>query len=142
MTSRTAFGQLIDPVTGQIGATPANDAVPDAVSDADADYAWVGGARKLYEHQGSIASIEMAFTRRASRWGLLKVLVTPYLWGKQLALTYSVSVSVQRAQGTSTLECIDDHRQRLWSGSRERIGSGWGRTGSCRAAKNLDMEIH
>ncbi len=33
--------------------------MPDTISDADADYAWVGGARKLYEHQGAIASIEM-----------------------------------------------------------------------------------
>src|SRR5690606_37658064 len=49
----------IDLVTGEIGTTTADDAVPDTVTDSDADYAWVGGARKLYEHQGSIASIEM-----------------------------------------------------------------------------------
>jgi RHS repeat-associated protein len=53
------FGQPIDLATGQIGTTTADDAVPDTVTDSDADYAWVGGARKLYEHQGSIASIEM-----------------------------------------------------------------------------------
>jgi len=53
------FGQPVDPVSGQIGTTTADDAVPDTVSGADADYAWVGGHRKLYEHQGSIASIEM-----------------------------------------------------------------------------------
>jgi RHS repeat-associated protein len=53
------FGQPIDPVTGAIGTTDADDAVPDTVSGADADYGWVGGHRKLYEHQGSIASIEM-----------------------------------------------------------------------------------
>jgi RHS repeat-associated protein len=53
------FGQPIDPTTGQIGTTTADDAVPDTVTDSDADYAWVGGARKLYEHQGSIASVEM-----------------------------------------------------------------------------------
>jgi hypothetical protein len=58
-TSYDPFGQPIDPVTGQIGTTTADDAVPDTISDADADYAWVGGHRKLYEHQGSIASIEM-----------------------------------------------------------------------------------
>lgn len=54
-----AFGQPIDPVTGQIGTTTADDAVPDTITGADADYAWVGGARKRYEHQGSIAAIEM-----------------------------------------------------------------------------------
>jgi RHS repeat-associated protein len=53
------FGQPIDPATGQIGTTTADDAVPDTITDSDADYAWVGGARKLYEHHGSIASIEM-----------------------------------------------------------------------------------
>ncbi len=53
------FGQPVDPVSGQIGTTAADDAVPDTISDADADYTWVGGARKLYEHQGAIASIEM-----------------------------------------------------------------------------------
>jgi RHS repeat-associated protein len=53
------FGQPIDPATGQIGTTNADDAVPDTITDSDADYAWVGGARKLYEHHGSLASIEM-----------------------------------------------------------------------------------
>lgn len=38
------FGQPVEPVTGLIGTTIADDAVPDTVSDADADYAWVGGA--------------------------------------------------------------------------------------------------
>jgi len=53
------FGQPIDPATGQIGTTGADDAVPDTVPGSDADHAWVGGARKLYEHQGGVASIEM-----------------------------------------------------------------------------------
>jgi hypothetical protein len=53
------FGQPIGSVSGQIGTTTADDAVPDTISDAGADYAWVGGHRKLYEHQGSIAAIEM-----------------------------------------------------------------------------------
>jgi RHS repeat-associated protein len=45
--------------TGQIGTTTADDAVPDTITGSDADYAWVGGHHKLYEHQGTIASIEM-----------------------------------------------------------------------------------
>ena len=53
------FGQPIDPVTGDIGTTTADDAVPDTITGSDADYAWVGGHRKLYEHQGTIAAIEM-----------------------------------------------------------------------------------
>ena len=42
-----------------IGTITADDAVPDTITGSDADYAWVGGHRKLYEHQGSIAAIEM-----------------------------------------------------------------------------------
>ncbi|GAA1216346.1 hypothetical protein GCM10009655_14550 [Rhodoglobus aureus] len=52
------FGQPIDPVTGDIGTETADDAVTDT-SPGDADYAFVGSHRKLYEHQGSIATIEM-----------------------------------------------------------------------------------
>jgi RHS repeat-associated protein len=52
------FGQPIDPATGDIGTAAADDAVTDT-SPGDADYAWVGQYRKLYEHQGSIATIEM-----------------------------------------------------------------------------------
>ncbi|MGJ8720359.1 MAG: RHS repeat-associated core domain-containing protein [Salinibacterium amurskyense] len=52
------FGQPIDPVTGDIGTATADDAVTDT-SPGDADYAFVGQHRKLYEHQGSIATIEM-----------------------------------------------------------------------------------
>ena len=52
------FGQPIDPATGDIGTETADDAVTDT-SPGDADYAFVGQHRKLYEHQGSIATIEM-----------------------------------------------------------------------------------
>ena len=52
------FGQPIDPVTGDIGTQTSDDAVSDTLS-GDADYSWVGKHSKLYEHQGSIATIEM-----------------------------------------------------------------------------------
>jgi RHS repeat-associated protein len=52
------FGQSIDPATGDIGTTDADDAVLDT-TPGDADLAFVGGAGKLYEHGGSIATIEM-----------------------------------------------------------------------------------
>ena len=52
------FGQPIDPVTGRIGTTGADDAVIDN-AEGDADYAFVGGHRKLYEHQGSVAIVQM-----------------------------------------------------------------------------------
>jgi RHS repeat-associated protein len=53
------FGQPIDPTTGLIGTLDADDAVADTIEGSSADWAWVGGAQKLYEHQGSIATIEM-----------------------------------------------------------------------------------
>ena len=52
------WGQPIDPVTGRIGTTIADDAVIDN-APGDADYAFVGGHRKLYEHQGSVAIVQM-----------------------------------------------------------------------------------
>lgn len=58
LCSYDPFGQPIDPVTGDIGTTTADDAVPDT-QPGDTDYGWVGSNSKLYEHQGSIATIEM-----------------------------------------------------------------------------------
>ena len=52
------FGQPIDPATGNIGTNTADDAVADT-SPGQADQAWAGGAGKLYEHGGDIATIEM-----------------------------------------------------------------------------------
>ena len=52
------FGQAIDPVTGDIGTATADDAVLDT-TPGDADLAFVGGHGKLYEHGGTIATIEM-----------------------------------------------------------------------------------
>ena len=50
------FGQPIDPVTGDIGTQTADDAVTDT-TPGDADHAWVGQHQKLYENQGSVATI-------------------------------------------------------------------------------------
>ncbi|MGV3733580.1 MAG: RHS repeat-associated core domain-containing protein, partial [Microcella sp.] len=52
------FGQPIDPDTGRIGTQAADDAVIDN-AQGDADYAFVGAHRKLYEHQGSVAIVQM-----------------------------------------------------------------------------------
>jgi RHS repeat-associated protein len=52
------FGQPIDPTTGEIGTPDADDAVPDTLP-GDADYGWVGANSKLYEHESTIATIEM-----------------------------------------------------------------------------------
>lgn len=52
------FGQPIDPITGNIGTTMADDSGPDTLT-GDADYGWLGQHAKLSEHQSSIATIEM-----------------------------------------------------------------------------------
>jgi RHS repeat-associated protein len=52
------FGQAIDPVTGDIGTQAADDAITDT-TPGDADHAWVGQHQKLYEHQGTVATIQM-----------------------------------------------------------------------------------
>jgi RHS repeat-associated protein len=53
------FGQPIDPVTGNLGTLTADDATANTVNGSDASYAWLGSHEKLYEHQGTIATIEM-----------------------------------------------------------------------------------
>lgn len=57
-SSYDPFGQPIDPVSHDIGTKTGDDAVADT-APGEADYAWVGGARKLYEHQGTVATVEM-----------------------------------------------------------------------------------
>ncbi|MCO5294365.1 MAG: hypothetical protein M9882_05615 [Homoserinimonas sp.] len=52
------FGQPIDPNTGLIGTTTADEAVPDNLP-GDADHGYTGQHLKLYEHAGSIATVEM-----------------------------------------------------------------------------------
>jgi len=52
------FGQPIDPATGNIGTATADDAVPDNLP-GDADHAFVGQHQKLYEHQGTVATIQI-----------------------------------------------------------------------------------
>ncbi|MCC6854417.1 MAG: hypothetical protein IT189_00005, partial [Microbacteriaceae bacterium] len=56
-TSYDPFGQPIA-ANGDIGTQAADDSIPDT-SPGDADYGYVGAHDKLYEHQGSVATIEM-----------------------------------------------------------------------------------
>lgn len=52
------FGQILDPITGDLGTNTANDAGPDN-QPSDADNTWVGQHQKMYEHAATIAAIEM-----------------------------------------------------------------------------------
>ena len=53
------FGQPVDPLSGSIGTIAAADAVADSQKNSDADYSWLGGNQKLFEHAGGFAAIEM-----------------------------------------------------------------------------------
>jgi RHS repeat-associated protein len=53
------FGQPIDPSTGNIGSTLADDSTANAVGGSETSYGWLGSHEKLYDHQGSIATIQM-----------------------------------------------------------------------------------
>jgi RHS repeat-associated protein len=57
-TTFDPFGQPIDPASGDIGTQAADEAIQDT-TPGDADLAFVGGHGKMYEHGGSIATIEM-----------------------------------------------------------------------------------
>ncbi|MCJ1702093.1 PA14 domain-containing protein [Rathayibacter festucae] len=59
VTRYDPFGQPIDPQNGSVGTPAAADAVPDSQKNSDADYAWLGGHQKLFEHGGTIAATEM-----------------------------------------------------------------------------------
>lgn len=58
--ARTSYDPFGQPITanGDIGSTVADDSTPDT-SPGDADYGYLGLHDKLYEHQGSLATIEM-----------------------------------------------------------------------------------
>jgi len=63
------FGQSIDPVTGLIGTVTADDAVPATLTGTE-DYGWAGGAGKLTEHAGDLATIEMGARQYIPALGL------------------------------------------------------------------------
>jgi len=63
------FGQPIDPVTGNIGTTSADDAVPDTSNGNQADNGWVGSHQKLYEHLGTVATVEMGARQYVAAFG-------------------------------------------------------------------------
>jgi len=76
------FGQPIDPVTGDIGTQVADDAVPNTLP-GDADHGFVGQHQKLYEHQGTVATIQMGVRQYVPALGRFPS-VGPIGWGDQL----------------------------------------------------------
>lgn len=65
------LGQLIDPVTGNIGSVTADHASPSNTVTPGASCGWEGSHQKLYEHVGDIATIEMGARQYVAALGRL-----------------------------------------------------------------------